>query len=300
MLRRRSWLGGCLGLLAGCCRQNRTDVDTSEIRLHELSFGPEEGGPQRVVVLVPTWANEHHKLPLVIALHGRGEANRGLDVGAWAWVRDYGLDRSAARLRQPPLTRDDYLGLITPSHLDRLNDSLRTNPWRGLVVACPYTPDILGHSDLDAAVPMARFVKQYLIPKVRKRFPVIDSRQATGIDGVSLGGRMALLVATLYPEQFGAVGTLQAAFRDQELPMLVQRIRWAWQQPVHPMALRILTSDHDPFRPTLEKLASMLQPAPQGFAFDLVAGPHDIDFNRGPGGIEMLRWQERVLVHNKT
>jgi hypothetical protein len=29
--------------------------------------------------------------------------------------------------------------------------------------------------------------------------------------------------------------------------------------------------------------------------FDLVLGPHDYDFNRGPGGIEMLLFHDRVL-----
>ena len=29
--------------------------------------------------------------------------------------------------------------------------------------------------------------------------------------------------------------------------------------------------------------------------FVVVAGPHDYAFNRGPGGIEMLLWHDRVL-----
>ena len=306
MLSRRACISGLAALALGanslgCSRRAQaTDkgapsADTSEIRLHERSFDRDHGGPQKVVVLVPSWASSDDRLPLLIALHGRGESHRGLDVGAWAWVRDYWLHRSAARLWTPPLRSEDMQGLASPTELARINESLRVQPWQGLVVACPFTTDILGGGDLDAAGPFASFLADHLIQQIRAEFPVVASREATGIDGVSLGGRMALLAAASRPEVFGAVGTLQAAFRTHEVDGVAARVKRAWQEPVHPQALRILTSHDDPFRPTLERLADALRSASVDAHYRSIAGPHDYAFNRGPGGVEMLLWHDRVL-----
>jgi len=272
-----------------------SDTDVGLIRMHERSFDKDRGGPQKAVVLVPTWASADNPLPLLIALHGRGETRGGLDMGAWAWARDYWLGRTATRLRTPPLHGQDFLGIASDSHTARINESLKAQPWQGVIVACPYTTDILGGQDMDAAAPFADFLADHLIPEIRASFPVIASREATGIDGVSLGGRIALLASTMRPEAFGAVGTIQAAFRTTEVQETATRVRRAWGRPVHPDALRVLTSEQDPFRPTLEKLAEELAGKPTNAQFSLVPGPHNYEFNRGPGGIHMLLWHDRVL-----
>ena len=309
MVSRRGLIVGLASFALGCSRRrcgnarrafgdedvNNTDVDMSQLRLHERTFSKEQGGPQKVTVLVPAWASSDNRLPLLIALHGRGEANRGLDVGAWAWVRDYGLDRTVVRLRTPPLISKDMLGIANNAHLDLVNESLQAQPWNGVIVACPHTTDILSGGDLDAATPFADFLADHLIPLVQAEFPVIETREATGIDGVSLGGRMALLAATKRPEVFGAVGTLQAAFRAHEVHEVTRRVRSAWLSHTHPGSLRILTSENDPFRPTLERLASELRSEPVLARYKVVPGQHDYDFNRGPGGYHMLLWHDRVL-----
>jgi enterochelin esterase-like enzyme len=91
------------------------------------------------------------------------------------------------------------------------------------------------------------------------------------------------------------VGTLQAAFRPQELQEVSAQVQRAWQQPIHPNVLRVLTSQADPFRPALEQLAQMLRNDPVNARFELVPGPHNYAFNRGPGGFHMLLWHDRVL-----
>ncbi|MCL2822598.1 MAG: alpha/beta hydrolase-fold protein [Polyangiaceae bacterium] len=303
---RRTCIAGLLGLATlpfGCSRRgcnsdagsDTHSIDTSQIVLHQQIFDQNQGGPQKAVVMVPAWASAENRLPLLIALHGRGESNRGLDVGAWAWVRDYWLNRTAARLRVPPLTREDLLGIGPDSYLGQLNESLTVHPWQGLIVVCPHTTDILSDRNLDAAAPYADFLVDHLIPKIRADFPVISTREATGIDGVSLGGRMALLSAVNRPEAFGAVGTLQAAFRAEEVQEVASQVKKAWQQPVHPSALRVLTSHDDYFLPTLDKLAKALADEPVNAQFRLIPGRHDYEFNRGPGGYEMLVWHDRVL-----
>jgi len=260
-----------------------------------MDFDADHGGPQKAAVLVPRWGPAGAKYPLLIALHGRGEANRGLEVGAWGWIRDYWLDRTAARLRHPPLHEDDLLGMSTPAYLAKLNDRARTPGFRGVVVVCPHTPDILATHDLGAAAPFSSFVADHLIPEARRRLPVVNTREATGIDGVSLGGRMALLAASERPETFGVVGSAQAAIRSGEVGGVAKRLEQAWRRDPHPRVVRILTSDADPFRPTLERLAGRLKQAGVPARYDVVPGPHDYDFNRGPGGYDMLSWHDRAL-----
>ena len=59
--------------------------------------------------------------------------------------------------------------------------------------------------------------------------------------------------------------------------------------------LRLLTTDKDYYRAALEELHAAL--AETGAAHDHLdlPGPHGYPFNRGPGGIEMLLWHDRVL-----
>ena len=59
--------------------------------------------------------------------------------------------------------------------------------------------------------------------------------------------------------------------------------------------MRLLTSTDDPFRPTLHKLAQAMGAAGVRVDYELVPGPHDYDFNRGPGAYEMLLWHDRIL-----
>lgn len=301
---RRSWLMGAAGLALTACSRNGCGrsgsdapekVDTSEVRLHEIAFDASKGGPQKAAVMVPRWGPADATYPLLIALHGRGEANRGLDVGAWGWVRDYWLDRTFVRLRHPPLEPDDLLGIGTPAYLAQLNERLARRTFRGLVVVCPHTPDILATRDLGAAAPFASFLVRHLIPEVRRRFPVIPEAGATGIDGVSLGGRMALLAAAEQPAAFGVVGSLQAAVRTDEVEAVASRLARAFEQDAAPRRLRLLTSEKDFFRPALRELAKALQPAGVPVRYEVVPGSHDYAFNRGPGGYAMLSWHDAAL-----
>ncbi len=288
-------VSGCSG--RGCARSpNGTQaVDTSLVQVTEVEFGPAEGGPQKAVVLVPRWGSPQERYPLLIALHGRGESNRGLDVGARGWTRDYYLDRAFARLRRPPLTLDDLFHIGTQDYVARLNERIASHPFRGLVVACPYTPDILGTRALDAAEPFASFLVEHLIPKMRASFPVDPSVSATGIDGVSLGGRVALLAGMSRIESFGAIGTLQAAIRAPEVDAVAGIVSAAMHRKGKPIPLRLLTSDEDPFRPALQELSQSL--AGRGVKTEMVtiAGPHDYAFNQGPGAYELLTWHDRAL-----
>ena len=164
---------------------------------------------------------------------------------------------------------------------------------RGLVVACPFTPDLWTKRSLDTAGPFARFLRERLLPRVRAESAVERAPAATGIDGVSLGGRLSLLVALAEPGAFGAVGVTQGAFDPDEVAEVARRTLSALRRGG--LRLRLLTSDRDFYRDALEELHTALAGAGAEHDHLDLPGPHGYPFNRGPGAIEMLLWHDRVL-----
>lgn len=278
--------------LAACDRTKPLAARPATGDWHELTFAsaPSEPDGQRALVLSPPGGRER-PLPLLVALHGRGESGRGLEVGAHAWRDDYELDRLHQRLQAPPLVAEDLRGLASAPRLAQLNASLSAAPYRGLCVACPYTPDLRKRS-LAGAASFARFVVERLLPRVRAEHGGSGERKATGIDGVSMGGRLALLLGLGNPEVFGVVGAMQPALRVDEAPMFADLARKAMARA--DVALRLVSSEGDPFLPAVRALSERLHA--EGIAHELlvVPGPHDYVWNRGPGGVEMLLWHERV------
>jgi enterochelin esterase-like enzyme len=268
----------------------------TDASLLELVFDSTPVGPERAVVLLPARATPSARLPVLVALHGRGESTKGAQAGAWAWVHDYGLDRTSRRLGEPPMSRGDFSGFVADDRLARVNSELAERPYRGLIVVCPWVPDLLepGRASVDDARPFARFVVDQLLPRVVATTPALSDPVSTGIDGVSLGGRVALLVALSDPTRFGAVGTLQAAIRESEAVRLTELLVAA-RARAPSQKLRLLTSDADFFRGPILALHQTLLRAGVTHEHVVVVGPHDYPFNRGPGGIEMLLWHDRVL-----
>ncbi|HET7541332.1 MAG TPA: esterase [Polyangiaceae bacterium] len=251
-------------------------------------------GPMRVVVLIPE-REAGARLPVLVALHGRGEALKGPELGARGWVDDYTLEATAERLHRPPITLDDLHGFADEARLARLNASLAQRPYQGLIVVCPYTPDVLpADESIDKALPLARFVVETVLPRAYRETPAIGTPETTGVDGVSLGGRAALGIGLLRPQAFAVVASLQAALRSDNSADILRRAREAKAQKPD-LFVRLLTSGDDYFLKANQLLASELTAA--GIRTELVTipGPHDYEFNRGPGGYEMLMFHDRVL-----
>lgn len=248
----------------------------------------------QVVVSIPAHPGGQ-RFPVLVALHGRGEAFKGPARGARGWIDDYGLDRAISRLSHPPLTADDLQGLYGAKRLGALNARLAEQPYRGLIVVCPYTPDILSGDRLfELAEPLARFVVDRLLPRVYRETPAIGSAKTTGIDGVSLGGRAALLVGLSRPRAFGVVATLQPAFDIADADDLAARASIAQKQNPN-LILRLLTSEGDYFLRATESISRAFRAHAIAHEFALVPGPHDYVFNRGPGAYEMLLFHDRAL-----
>ena len=72
----------------------------------------------------------------------------------------------------PPLERSDFEGIVETTRLRFFNEELQKNPYHGLVVLCPYTPDVLtGDRPFERALPYSRFLADTLLPRARKERP---------------------------------------------------------------------------------------------------------------------------------
>lgn len=278
-----------------------TAAPAKAVEAHEVTwvYHHDRVGPMQVVISIPRH-RAGQKFPVLVALHGRGEAFKGAARGARGWVEDYWMPKAIERLHHPPLTDKDFGGMSDPARLARINKSLATKPYRGLIVVCPYTPDILaGDRPFSAAKPLARFIVDELLPRVYRETPAIGTPASTGIDGVSLGGRASLLVGFMRPRAFHVVASLQAAFDAAEVPALVQLARKAYQQDPR-LVIRLLTSSHDFFREDNYEIAHEMTRAKIPHILVEVPGTHSYAFNRGPGVYEMLLFHDRALRGEPT
>ncbi len=251
-------------------------------------------GELHVVVVLPDRMPDE-KFPLLIALHGRGEAMKGSAIGARGWVDDYALTRAMRRLREPPLRSEDFEGFVEPQRLALFNRTLAQAPYRGLVVLCPYTADILAGDRPFARVrPYTRFLVETLLPRARRELPVEGTPETTGIDGVSLGGRVGILSGLAEPSAFRTVAGLQAAFDSEDAPRLADLAAEARRKNPG-LVFRFLTSDDDFFRDANRAISRALTQRGLSHQLLIVPGPHDYSFNRGPGALEMLVFHDRVL-----
>ncbi len=247
---------------------------------------------QDAVLVVPSWGPG--PWPLLVALHGLGEARKGSERGAYGWVRDYNLVQAMGRLHAPPLRSDDLQSIYDTKRITGLNQRLTEHPFEGLAVLCPYTPDLLQERSLDNAEPFADHLVATWLPGVRAHEPrLLPEREHTGLDGVSLGGRVALLAGLRHPEAFGALGSLQAALQMNEARPLARRVAAA--RKTAPLPLRLLTSEGDFYRDEIGALHRELEKSHEAHEHIVVPGPHDYPFNRGPGAVEMLMWHDRKL-----
>jgi enterochelin esterase-like enzyme len=263
----------------------------------ELTWTFDEGafGPTDVVISIPAEASEARRYPVLVALHGRGESLKGRRRGARGWLDDYDLGRAMARLRQPPLVENDFHGFVSDERLREINGSLREQPYAGLIIVCPFLPDILRRENaFKEADTLAAFIVDVLLPRVYEKTPAIGTPASTGIDGVSLGGRAALLVGFSRPLAFGALEALQAAIDGSEIERFADLgARALMTNPK--LLLRLLTSEQDHFLRVNQRLSAELESRGVQHRYLRVLGTHSYRFNRGPGSFEMLLYHDRAL-----
>jgi predicted esterase len=255
---------------------------------------PERGPNGEVAVILPAdGAGPSKRWPLVVALHGRGEALKAPADGAMGWPRDYALVRAISRVNNPPLGENDVEGFVDTDRLAFYNRQLTEHPFAGFVVLCPYVPDTNLRRRAELAE-LAHYFADELVPRARKELPVLAAPESTGIDGVSLGGAIALRTGFARTDTFGAVGALQPAVADDQTPEWVELARAARARRPG-MPIRLTTSHDDVYHDVISRLSDALRAGAVSHDYADIPGPHDYPFNRGPGAIELLLWHDRVL-----
>lgn len=264
-----------------------------------LVDGP-DGDPQRVLVTFPRRAdrNEHppgERYPILVALHGATEARDAPERGPLAWAVRYSLPDAFTALMRGRVTPLSYGGFAREEHLAHVNASLRARPFVGMMVVTPYLPDVGGEPIGSARMRrIGDWLAGPLLAAVREELPsAAQTAAGTGIDGVSLGGRVALEVGFAHPEAFGVVGALQPAITGREEELARMALEAAARQP---QRVRLLSSDQDPFLGATRRLSQQLGQARFTHTLTVTPGPHDYAFNRGPGGLEMLLFHDRALA----
>ena len=185
-LPRREFALASLASLVGC--QRRSEAATTRpasiappgargaTRLLEWTF--DAAISPRTAVLVPDWGAPEARFPVLVALHGRGEARKSPAEGALGWPRDYALVRAVARVSEPPLQPVDFEGYVDGARLRALNRKLTDHPFEGLIIACPYVPD-LDAADDGAVLAVGSFVREILVPRVRRETRALAEPAAT-------------------------------------------------------------------------------------------------------------------------
>jgi hypothetical protein len=252
------------------------------------------GADGRAVTIVPAWTPADERLPMLFALHGRGEALKGPALGVMGWPKDYALLRAIERVCAPPLTEGDFETFVEPQRLASHNEALAKRQFAGLVILCPYSPDV----DLRKPEQMREYsdyVTKVVLPRAKKELPVLGTKASVSIDGVSLGGALALRIGLGNPDIFGAVGTLQPAIGEDQVPEFTDLAKAARAKNPS-LHVRLLTSKDDYFKRAIKSASQAWKAARIDHDFEELPGPHDYPFNRGPGAIEMLLWHDRLLA----
>jgi pimeloyl-ACP methyl ester carboxylesterase len=291
MLTRRQWIS--LAALFGA-RSARAEM-RGPLTAREVLVPNSGGFGGRCLLLRPTRVPEEAPLPLVVLLHGLAEtANETL--GIRAWFDRYGLPEAYARLTTAPvvrtLPREHYL---SEARLQEINQELLAEPFPDLALVCPFAPNVWKEQ---ASAPVldryAQYLERALLPAVRAATPTCDGPMHLGLDGVSLGGYLALEIFLRKPQLFGVVGCMQGAFGSPLVASYARRLAEVVAQ-YGARSIHLTTTSLDPFRDATQRLAGRLSELGLPVTLTLADGPHDQRFLREAGTLEMLLYQARAL-----
>ncbi len=269
-----------------------TDARTSWlVEEYVVPNAPKPLGP--VVVLRPRHPRTK-KLPLVITLHGRGETAKAPRDGAFGWANDYGLRTWLESASDGPVAADALSGIGDSRMLVKANARWHKRGAPDLCFVCPYYTDVEVHRPDDAR-PLMEFLAERVVPWAKATLPIDGRPSACSIDGVSLGGYLALRTACAYPKLFRAAGGIQPAMNRSDVAVWRRRLERAWhEQPS--LELRLLTSDGDYFQEGIDELHRVLMAAGHKHHYQRVHGPHDYLFNRTFGSLALIDFHEEVFA----
>jgi iron(III)-salmochelin esterase len=295
-LDRRSILATLLGSAAGLAGLPlATDAQAAERwPEHELMDLRVSGSPQlgrRATVWVPK-VSRGAPLPVLVLLHGLGETGNERD-GAYAWAERYGLTSSYQRLLHPPVERGvRRMRYLLAPRAEAVNRELALRPFRGMILVCPYTPNVFKMNTAKALDEYAAWLVEVLLPEVRARTPARTGARWTGLDGCSLGGFISYQVFQRRPEAFFTCGGVQAAIGKGVAVQYADRIREIVQR-VGPRRIHVETSSQDPYHDANVAFARQLARRGLEHQLRVSPGPHNQPWLIEAGTLEMLLWHDR-------
>lgn len=250
---------------------------------------------RRVLVLIPKHLQPDDRVPLLILLHGYKQI-RPERRAIHAWQKEFGVLESYERLRAPPVRpRHPTTGYLTAERQKSLRRALTRRPFKGLVLACPVTPNPYrtypqgNPFDLFAA-----WLQETMLPEVARQAPILDTPESTGLAGVSMGGYVGIEVLYRRPWLFGAFTAIQSAIERGRQHRYADRIAEAFDQH-GPVPLHVLTSSRDSYRAINRSFYRNLRERGIGASFDQPPGAHQNVWVEEVGSLETLFWQDRVL-----
>jgi enterochelin esterase-like enzyme len=213
-----------------------------------------------------------------------------------AWRSRYGLADSYAQLRRPPLALDpERARFMQASQLEALNTQLSQQPFAGLVLICPITPN--PHTSPARGQLLddyAEWIERTLLPHVASIAPVAHTA-SLGIDGCSLGGYVAAELVIRKPQLFTTFGVVQPAFGEFRVPRFAERLASVAARPGF-AGIHLQTSSEDPYRGTTEAFSRELERLHTPHDLEILPGPHTQAWLRAAGTLSMLAWHERRLT----
>jgi hypothetical protein len=301
-LHRRAFLAGLAGALAPARSARADDLASRsppDLTVMDLDVDGDRKLARRFTLFVPNHLAPGERVPLLVLLHGLGETGDP-GLGVYAWVERYGLGTAYARLRRPPIARTGRVAALLPDRrIAEIDASLGAQPFRGMAVACPYTPNVGKMADPDAALEAyAGWIVDVVLPRARKEAPVLADAAHTAIDGVSLGGYVGLEVFLRRPDAFALWGGVQGAINVVRLSRYASElaaIAAARAARGARFGVHVETTEADPFREVNTALAGMLSKKGVANDFVVLPGQHDQIFLRESGTLEMLLWHDRHL-----
>ncbi len=261
-------------------------ADSVDVEVRDLR----EAG-RRFVLVVPRHlprGKSGQAPPLVVLLHGLGETGNER-AGAFAWVERYGLLTSYARLLRPPIAPTQPRGDLTAARARELTAELAARPFGGLVLACPFMPNVSGNPAATAAY--ARWLVDSLVPRARREANVQGDDRRVGLAGCSLGGAVSLDVLLLHPTRFGAWSGVQTAIGEGSAPAYAAKLAGLAVRP----RVQLVSSRGDPFLRATEALARSLTRLRVPHELCVTPGPHDQPWLREIGTLETLRFAAATL-----
>ncbi len=253
----------------------------------EYEKSPFYGAASRVIAAVPKVVPPGG-LPLAIMLPGGHHNMQGYKTGVWGWWDEYKLGEIDGALRRGSLTDADFRKLSRPTDLERFDGWLSLARYRGMVILTPW---VVGRQLQPG--PHGAMVTEFLrmlVERARAELPVIPTREATGVAGMSSGGLWAIFCGSACADLFSTIVGIQP-FTEE----LLDPLRNAVVARSRPQRLRMLTSKDDHQRESTEALAAALTKEKVPLELEVYRGAHSAEFAAGPGGLDALLTLDRAL-----